>query len=613
MKRILLIFCFFAPLLGEGDKEIAPYLVKSVKNNSFNLPEDKEIEEYFTKISEIRGKDISAAVKNYQKFIRKFGSRVCKSDDMFTTVTRKVHRLLCRDQELLEEYRRQFGPTALEGFKKARAGTDISLMEQNVRLYLPAEYGINAVSFLASYYLDHGSLDKALLYMDMLRCCEIKEKDYKPMRKTLLDLVTGKDQKKTQRDFTFKNLNTERPSWIGGIVLSTVYPEEVKKFRPTKIVYPVLFREGRVIVNTGQDIYCYDEITGKHVWKPGPYHKARTASIFRGDVIGTSRPKPNPYFISYPAGTLAAKNGKVAASINKTEKATRVAVCRFSSGKMIDEISGESLADLMKMKGIKLSWGRPDIGFMPWIENDIAYIGIRYIPRKREQGFLAAYSFSEKKLLWVTETYEARFTYRSEFDHPESLVCKAGPYLAVFSYTGYVGVFNVFDGSLIWQRFLLPDQVGQIQKKSDPRIFLPIAVPGYVIIEGPLKSHLTAYDIASGSIRWTAGPGDPLWAFYTEKGLICAVRKDEAVSLVNIDLSTGAIKWEYTGISPFPGCRAGEYMFCSDEKNVLKINLENGSVAEKVQLKGCMFPGRIFVTDRLFVVNTAGIFAYANK
>ena len=99
---------------------------------------------------------------------------------------------------------------------------------------------------------------------------------------------------------------------------------------------------------------------------------------------------------------------------------------------------------------------------------------------------------------------------------------KAGPYLCVFSYTGYVGVFNASNGSLIWQRFLLPEHAGQSRQKRVPFVFLPLVAPGHVIIEGPLKGQITAYDIASGKAKWEAFPGEPVWAFYTEKGLICA-------------------------------------------------------------------------------------------
>jgi len=615
MKRILAIVCFAGCLFARTNEEPAPYLAHAARiTDEFILPQDKEIEEYFTKIRKIRTKDISSAVKNYQKFIRKYGSRVCKNKDIYITVARKVHMLLRSDQELLEEYRRQFGPTAFEGFKKARAAADIPLMKKNGYLYFPAEYGENAVLFLASYYLDHGQLDRALEYTDILRSFGTGSRETELMRNTIYDLLARRRDSEAVSDITLKDIDTEQPAWIGGVALSTVYPEQAERLRRSSLVYPILVRGGRVIVNTGLDIYCYDSITGRHMWKPGPFHRIRTVSLFAGDSVAVRRMKPDQNMPVFPVGTLAADKGQAAAAINKSENPTCIAVCSLSSGKLTDEITGDSLAELMKMKGIKLAWGRPEIGSMPCIENDTAYICLRYIHRKREQGLLAAYSLSEKNLLWVTEIYETRFRYPAVYDHPESIVRKSGPYLTVFSFSGYIGVFNAFDGSLLWQRFLFEKDTEPVSGRPGKQtIFIPAVVQGLSIIEGPLSGQITAYDTATGRIAWQASLGKPVWAVSGGKSLICAAEEEGTIQCTCIDISTGSVQWKFSKVSSFPGCRAGDYLFCSDGERVLKIDIRSGSVAEQVRLKGCTFPGRILVSARLFVVNSSGVFAYEHR
>lgn len=616
MKKILLLLICFVPLYGK--EEPAAYLADAaVRHTGFVAPVKKEMEEYFFRIREIEKKDISVAVRNYQKFIRKYGSHMCLHNGVYVTVARKVHTLLYNNPDLLSEYRKQFGPTGMEGFEKARTSADITCMEQNARLYFPSEYGAESVSYLASYYLDHGNLDRALMYIDMLRYFNLHSSMHDAMRAAIFDLLMGGYGSPQKGDLLLKDLNTEQPVWIGGVALSTVYPRDVSAFRSAPLVYHLALQGERVIVNTGRDIYCYDEKTGRHMWKPGPFHQVRMTSLLRGDVIRTSKVPSGSRKVFIPrAGSLALYEDKVAAALNPAEKdETCIVVCRFSSGKPVDEISGDSLADLLKIKGIELSWGKYELGLMPWFEDGLAYISMRYTRRDREQAFLCAYSFAEQKMVWASEMYETGLRHSKSSNASESIVKKYGPYVMVFSFAGYIGVFNAVDGSLVWQRFLVfPDTGGAGETRgSFSNWFIPLIGPGLCIIEGPLKDQITAYSTVSGTVAWQVRTGKPVWGLYTEKGLIYAADTDGTIDLMNIKWSTGEITWKYSGASSFPGSRSGPWLFCAGKEKVLKIDLDSGKCAEQIKLEGCVYPGSITVSDKLFLVNTAGIFVYERR
>jgi outer membrane protein assembly factor BamB len=569
------------------------------------------------KIMEIRGEDVSAAVKNYQKFIEKYADRPTPKDDSFVSVRSKVILILLSDKELLAEYGKQFSPAAEESFKKASKDNDLKLMEQIVEKYYPAKVSVKAVAYLAAYHLDHGELGQAQYHLDMLQSSPFKEERFGKMRSTIISLLGKQKDSAKVKEFPLAALKTEKPVWIGGVTVSTVYPEDIASFKLGPVIYPVLYGKGKIIVNSGKDVYCYDASTGRHLWKPGPYHEVRTLSIFKGDMIPVERVFPsedNTANVAFPAGALRIGKGSVTATLNKLKKTTSIIMFDLATGKATNEISSPVLVDLLNLKGERLSWGKPEICYWPAIETGKIYIGLKYVSRKREECFVVSYSVKEKKVVWTRKVYEASVRYSGLESFPfECSVQKAGPYVSVFSYTGYIGVFNGHDGKLIWERALLPESISSGRAPDMKRYFKPIVTPEYIVIEGVGKNTLTCFDIAKGSLKWKAEVGMPVWGLPVKNGIICAVEHEGAMKLVRLDPNSGKTKWEYAGVSIYPGQRRGDNIFCTDKENVLKINLESGKCMEKVQLKNCVFPGKVVVGDLLYIINTGGIFAYATK
>jgi outer membrane protein assembly factor BamB len=124
---------------------------------------------------------------------------------------------------------------------------------------------------------------------------------------------------------------------------------------------------------------------------------------------------------------------------------------------------------------------------------------------------------------------------------------------------------------------------------------------------------LTCFSIAAGRKIWNADLGIPLWALNTEKGIICAAEKDNTVTLMLINKADGKPEWRYKGLSVFPGQKVGNFVFCTDNEHVLKIDMRNGKKTEETSLKKCLFPGSVIVGELFYIVNTGGIFAYASK
>lgn len=632
---LISIFLLFS-LLYAG--EYPRYIEYSFKKYTPIRETDDEIAHYFSEIKRIQDEDISAAVKNYQKFINKYYASKCvqsDSKDINIPVFREVFSIIMHNELLLSEYRKLYESTAQESFMHASRVQDIKEMEKIVQFYFPTVHGLRAAFFLATYYLDHGDLDRALYYTDILQRSPFAGKASEKIISAIVSLkeFSGSGNGK----FSLESINTVQPEWIGGVSISTVYPGEIDSFLDTALVYPLVFSRDYVYVNTGSNVYAYHVSSGKHGWLPDTYHTVQTSSIFKPEGIitldqaaiedirkeGVPRHEQfiyeNRFYVRYerdfPVGRIYHHNKTVTAALNKPEHDNVIVIFDAENGAVLEKISGEYMRSLLNKRGEDVSRGNPYLSFAPCLSGEHLFLALYMVLEDSEERcFLIDYNISTRNVEWSRNLYNVRIKPFADVQKPmECVVMLAGSYVIVFSFTGYIGVSASFDGSLVWDRLLLPEAISEWQKHEMIKVsyFIPVITERDIIIEGEYKKELTCLSIKTGKIKWKISAGEPLWGIPVRTGIIAALHKGDNTVLIKLDHASGTVEWEFNGVSRFPGYVHDDTVICSTSTHVLAIDVESGKLIKKVKLERCGLPGRVYIHDsRLYIVNSSGVYVY---
>jgi len=615
VNRFLYFLLFASAVASSAEASPAPYLVHGWRRGKMVLPPEEEMEKYFAEIEALRKRDVELAAKDYHRFILEYGGRTCAWRGRYVPVRTRIYDLFKHDKALAAAYVRRYGAAAGKDYRRALRSGDVASMAKTAFSYCPAPAAVKALLFLVSYHLDHGEFDDAVLYLDMLRKAGVKKREVDSFFRAVRTLSAWGEG--AEEGSGRLRISGERPLWIGGVEISTVYPEDVKAYRRTDTVYSAVAAEGRVVVFNGRNLYAYDEETGRHVWRPGRGHEARVVSIFKGDLVAAGKKsRKGGMLLPRRIGELIVKKGVVHAVFTRSG-GRLVGAYRLSSGLPIEEIDASRMKRLLdeRITGDVLA---AEMGMD--VSGETIFIALCGDVERKARGYLLAYSWRRKCLLWKAELFEAWKNYGYSFRPAWSMIVKkAGPYVAVFSTTGFLGVYRARDGGLVWKRYFTPPEGRVFVPRQDfPRegdFFLPVVTLGCIVVEGPERGELSVFSLSDGE-RTAAVKlgGDPRWGVAARRGLACAVRKEGGggTDLVYVNVSRGRKEWTIRGVSGFPGFVRGRFLYCCGQAGeILEVDVARGECTGRIRPAGCPFPGRVLMGKNLYVVNCSGIFAYA--
>ncbi|MFH1708251.1 MAG: PQQ-binding-like beta-propeller repeat protein [Planctomycetota bacterium] len=630
-----LIFCFPTALRAADP---APWLARAAYLYDITEETDTEVEEYFTRIAQVRAGDASAAARDYNRFILKFGERPTVMDGIRVPVGTRVERIVAADPVLRAAYTAVFGPAAREACDAAVAARDLVRLETVGREQGITPAGAEALAFLAAYHLDHGDLGRTRRCMDRLAGLPDGDAHRERLTAALAGIMALAGRGPAPRPVVPADIDGHKPRWIAGVNVTTVYPDQVPARPPVLVGYELLLAGGGVYVNSGRDVYAYEAATGRHAWPPGDFHAVRMAGLFTGGMepvlrgegdpgrpfreeggrrwTGASRFQ-DPVALAFPAGGLVRDRGRIAAVLNKREEGNLLVVFDSLTGAAVPVPMADDVAAYLRRQGRAVETGRPgEPGSLPAAAGGSLFVSFHTALPREELCQLVSYDLGWRSIQWMTEVCRARTRNRRDAVPGEGLVIIDGPYLALLAWCGYTAVFRAEDGGLVWGRSLLPADAVSPPGGAETVTCLPVAAGGRLIMEGPARGDLTGLVIDTGRTAWTTAVGDPRWLMPAGTGIIAAVAGDAGVKLVMIDPATGVVRWQYTGPLPdpsYPGCVAGDAFYIAVDDGLAVIGLADGRPAGTIVLAGGCLPGRVYLTDRVHIVNSAGIFTYAAR
>ncbi|MDH4067263.1 MAG: PQQ-binding-like beta-propeller repeat protein, partial [Acidobacteriota bacterium] len=171
--------------------------------------------------------------------------------------------------------------------------------------------------------------------------------------------------------------------------------------------------------------------------------------------------------------------------------------------------------------------------------------------RQGEEEVLIAHEAATARVLWRA-AYPARFTLnsaaRAHGPGPKSTPTYAAGRLFVLGMTGVVLAFDAADGRVLWQAPAPPTQPMYHTAMS------PVVDGNRVIVHvgGPGDGALTAFDVATGQIRWrwngdAPAYGSPLVATLNGTRQVITFTQE---NFVGVSADTGALLWRRPYTTP---------------------------------------------------------------
>jgi outer membrane protein assembly factor BamB len=173
-----------------------------------------------------------------------------------------------------------------------------------------------------------------------------------------------------------------------------------------------------------------------------------------------------------------------------------------------------------------------------------------------EQEALTAYDLAAGKQIW-RQTYDAPYEVnpaaRAHGKGPKSTPLVHGGRVFTFGIGGVLSAFDARDGRVIWRK----DFKGQHASTSPEfgAAASPVAVNDAIVLHvgGPKDGALTAFDPATGSVRWRWTGDGPAYAtpmVATLGGTTHLITQTQS-SLVAIDSKSGTLLWQIPFTTPY--------------------------------------------------------------
>lgn len=172
--------------------------------------------------------------------------------------------------------------------------------------------------------------------------------------------------------------------------------------------------------------------------------------------------------------------------------------------------------------------------------------------RLNDQETMQALDAASGKVLWRTG-YVANFTMQSATTRhgqgPKSTPVFSNGRLYSIGMTGIVTAWDAASGKQIWQK-----PGSDLVPMFTTHAFSPVIEGGLVVFHlgGHMKGALTAFDIATGNVRWTwdgdgPGYGSPVVATLGGTRQLVTITQGK---VVGVNVATGALLWERAFVSP---------------------------------------------------------------
>ena len=196
----------------------------------------------------------------------------------------------------------------------------------------------------------------------------------------------------------------------------------------------------------------------------------------------------------------------------------------------------------------KLAWKVPGAGIghaSPIVSGNRVFL----FSRVGEQEALTAYDLAAGKQIW-RQTYDAPYEMnpaaRGHGKGPKATPLAHGGRIFTFGISGILSAFSAADGRLAWRKDFKDQH--KVTAPDFGAATSPVAVGSNIIVHvgGPKDGALSAFDGATGAVRWSwkgDGPAYPTPIVATLGGVQHLITQSQS-NLVGLNAANGALLWQ---------------------------------------------------------------------